>query len=75
MTQEEKNDNADDFRNRYLDDLKGFVDFFNDGEIAVQGDYKESWEFIKQDTNSLKRNTNISLLINSEIEGREIKSN
>ena len=43
-----------------------FVDFMQSKEIAMIGmTYKESWQYIKQGKNSLKRYTNINLLIDS----------
>lgn len=47
------------------DPAKQFVDFLNTPEFAVQGEYEETWTFIKADTNSLKRYTNFRLFFSS----------
>ena len=70
-TNDQKNDYADEFRDRYQDDIEGFVQFFNDEEYACVGTYKETWDFIQRDTNSLKRHTNINILINTELNSYE----
>ena len=36
LTNDQKNDYADEFRERYQDDIKGFVKFFNNEELAVK---------------------------------------
>ena len=63
MTNEQKNDAADFFRAKYDGKVEDFTKFFLDEIIAVKGDYKNSWNYVKQGNNSLKRCTNLNLLI------------
>jgi len=58
---EEKKQAANNFEDRYANDLPGFVSFINSSVFAVAGNYAESWAFIKLDTNSLKRFSNFHL--------------
>ena len=60
-TDKEKNDDATRFAQKYKDNLSGFIDFISNSDFSVQKPYKESWEFIKEGTNSLNRYTNIAL--------------
>lgn len=55
---------AEDFQDKYIDDLDGFVDLICNSTFTVDKDYKESWDFIKQDNNSIKRFTNFNILLN-----------
>ena len=57
----EKENNAYSFANKYKDNLSGFIDFISNSDFSVQKPYKESWEFIKEGTNSLNRFTNLAL--------------
>ena len=60
-----KQDNAFQFAKRYKYDLDGFVAYISDSAIAVAGDYKTTWDFIRQGQNSLHRHTNLSLCFQS----------
>ena len=62
-TDEEKENDAYEFARRYKDDQDGFVKYMCDSYFSVQGNYKETWEHIEKDTNSLKRFTNFNLCI------------
>ena len=53
------------FVDRYVGHEKRFVDFLNEKEFATPGDYKESWQFIKEDCNSLNRFCNFHLYFKS----------
>ena len=53
------------FVDRYVGNEKRFVDFLNEKEFATPGDYKESWQFIKKDCNSLNRFCNFHLYFKS----------
>ena len=67
----EKDSLAEEFMDKYSDDLDGFVDFFKEQELFTGETYRETWDFIKIGTNSLKRYTNfyifIDKLINNDI--------
>ncbi len=56
-----KQKNAFQFAKKYKDDLNGFVKYISDPAIAVGGDYKATWDFIRQAENSLHRYTNLCL--------------
>lgn len=58
---ETKRQNAYQFATKYKYDLDGFVEYISDPAIAVTGDYKETWRYIRQGLNSLHRHTNLSL--------------
>lgn len=49
------------FSDSYYKTEATFVDFIRDEQFAVKGDYKETWEFIKLNGNSLKRYSNFHL--------------
>lgn len=63
MTNEQKNNAADSFRANYDGKVEEFSKFFLNEKIAARGDYKESWNYVKEGNNSLKRCTNLNLLI------------
>lgn len=62
LTDSQKARLSDEFDERFEDRLSDFLTFISDKAFAVTGDYKETWNFIQQDTNSLKRFSNIHLL-------------
>lgn len=57
---------SDEFDMRFEGKLDDFIGFICDITFAVNGDYKESWEFIKKDCNSLKRYSNVHLIFNKD---------
>lgn len=54
---------GEEFQDRYIEDLQGFVDLICKSDFAVKKKYKESWEFIKKDNNSIKRFSNFNILL------------
>jgi hypothetical protein len=56
-----KNDVADEFADAFYGKEEEFIEFIMNEEFAVPGDYKETWEFIKRNNNSLKRHCNFHL--------------
>ncbi len=52
---------AEDFTDSFYKNENAFIDFINDKDFAVAGDFKETWEFIKMNGNSLKRYSNFHL--------------
>ena len=54
---------AIEFSKRYKNDKEGFINLFNSNKIKVDGDYKETCEFIKEGTNSISRNCNFHLFL------------
>lgn len=61
LADELKVEYAEQFSDSYYKTESTFVDFIRDEQFAVTGDYKETWEFIKQGGNSLKRYSNFHL--------------
>jgi hypothetical protein len=56
------------FQMQYADDLAGFCECFSNSEIAVKGDYITTWEYIKQDCNSLLPASNFHLFVESVLD-------
>lgn len=59
---EEKQRLSDDFADRYDGKAEEFIEFISALTIAVPGTYKETWDFIEKDKNSLNRYTNMHLI-------------
>ena len=59
-----KIDLAKAFESEYEDSTKDFISFMCNSSFACKENYKESWDFIKQDNNSIKRYTNLDIFIN-----------
>ena len=57
---------ADVFSEKFYGKPQEFIDFICDKEFAVEGSYVETWNFIKQDTHSLKRYTNFQLFFDED---------
>lgn len=66
-TAEEKESDAYAFAKKYRDDVNGFVDFVRNSEFSVNGDYKESWDYIEKDMNSINRYSNFAICIWEEL--------
>ena len=66
LPQEEKGEFADVFSEKFYGKPQEFIDFICDKEFAVEGSYVETWNFIKQDTHSLKRYTNFQLFFDED---------
>ena len=60
-TDEEKKANSLDFTEMYYDDINAFIKFISESTFSQCTDYKESWDYIKQDKHSLERNSNLGL--------------
>ncbi len=66
VSDKEKKMLSNKFDKKYGVKLKDFINFISDKTFAVQGNYKQTWEFIKKDTNSLHRHSNLHLLFNTK---------
>ena len=60
-TDEEKKANSLAFTEMYYDDINAFIKFISESTFSQCTDYKESWDYIKQDKHSLERNSNLGL--------------
>lgn len=58
---EEKMELAEKFEAKFYDNPEEFINFINDEEYALNDTYVNTWKFIKQGSNSLKRFTNFNL--------------
>lgn len=67
-TDDEKETDAYAFAKKYKNDVEGFVNFICNSDFSVNGDYKESWEYIEDGLNSIDRYTNLGICIVEEIE-------
>lgn len=56
---------AEDFQDKFADDVEGFYQFMCNSDFSINKSYEESWDFIKKDNNSLKRYTNFNIFINN----------
>ncbi|MCM1303280.1 MAG: hypothetical protein NC305_10905 [Lachnospiraceae bacterium] len=63
MDQEDKNQFADRFEDRYAEDPKGFLKLMCESAFTVNGTYEESWEYIKADNNSVCQHCNFSVYL------------
>lgn len=52
---------AIEFSESYYGKESEFIDFINNKKISVQGNYKETWDFIKEYNHSLMRYSNFHL--------------
>ncbi len=60
----EKVDKAAAFSDKCVDDLKNlFKTFLEDADGICDLDYKESWDYIREGTNSVNRHSNLGVLI------------
>lgn len=60
---ERKKELAHQFQRRFGRDAEGFKAFLRSEEIVAPGDLKGSWEWIQKGTNSLKRASNLHLIL------------
>lgn len=65
-TDEEKEYNAHIFAKKYKNDLIGFLNYISESVFTVKGTYKETWDYIQREVNSLNRHTNLQLCFEEE---------
>lgn len=56
-----KIDYAYDFQDEYFDNETEFINFMLNSDFTVKGEYKETWDFLKEKINSLGRYSNFHL--------------
>ena len=61
ISEDEKKDLANKFADRFYEKEIEFIDFINNKDFKVLGDYKATWDFIKKDLNSVNRYSNFWL--------------
>lgn len=63
LSTDEKWDLAEEFSDRYENDVEGFCELMCNSSFSKGDKYKESWEFILDGTNSLKRYCNFHIFL------------
>lgn len=66
-TDEEKERDAYEFAKKYKNDVGAFMDFMCKSSFSINGDFKESWEFIEMDMHSIERYTNLPICLEQEV--------
>ena len=61
LSTDEKVRLAEEFEARYSDDAEGFKALLNSDELAVPGEYDETWKYIMDGAHSLERHSNLHL--------------
>ena len=61
ILEDEKKELANKFADRFYEKEIEFIDFINNKDFKVLGDYKATWDFIKKDLNSVNRYSNFWL--------------
>ena len=61
ISEDEKKELANKFADRFYEKEIEFIDFINNKEFKVLGDYKTTWNFIKEGLNSVNRYSNFWL--------------
>ena len=64
-TKEEKEIDSFNFAKQYKTDMDSFLSYICNSDFSVLNDYKQSWDYIKVDSNSLKRHTNLGICLNT----------
>lgn len=64
-TKEEKENDSFEFAKQYRTDINGFIAFISNSDFSILSDYNQSWDYIKVDSNSLKRHTNLGICLNT----------
>ena len=63
---EEKEDDSFKFAAKYKGDVAGFLKYMCESDFSVDGDYKESWEYIQDGFHSLERHSNLAVCLKEE---------
>lgn len=64
---DEKENDAYAFARKYRNNVRELVKYICESPFSVNGAFKESWNYIEKNMNSLKRHTNICICIEEEI--------
>lgn len=72
-TDDEKENDAHNFAEKYKDDLIGFKSFIRESDFSVNKVFTDSWDYIKQEKHSLERHTNFGLCLDLEENTQEEK--
>ncbi len=64
-TNDEKERDSFNFAKQYKTDIEGFLSYICHSDFSIMTDYRQSWDYIKMGSNSLKRHTNLGLCLNT----------
>lgn len=64
LKRRDKIDKALDFSESYYNKEVAFIDFMNQKDILLGSNYRESWQLIEVNNNSLNRSSNLSFFLN-----------
>lgn len=62
FTDDEKEDLADDFAEKYEGRVEEFIEFISQEDLIAPGTFKQTWRFIEKEKHSLERYTNMHLI-------------
>ncbi len=66
-TDEEKENDAYAFAKKYKNNVDAFMNFMCESSFSVNGDFKDSWEFIEKDMHSIERYTNLPICLKETV--------
>lgn len=66
-TKDEKRLLANKLEMRFFKHPHEFLEILNNENIKISGDYKQTWEYLKKDNNSLKRGSNFHLYFDNDL--------
>lgn len=72
LSDDEKEDLSDSFAEKYKGKEEEFISFIGNEDIAVSGDYNQSWKYIQEKNHSLKRGSNLHLLFQIMVPDEEL---
>lgn len=72
-TNRDKENDAYAFAKKFKGKAEEFEEFICKSPFSVIGDYKESWDYIEKDSNSVNRHTNLSICIENELYSKALK--
>lgn len=62
FSDDEKEELSDDFADKYEGQVEEFIKFISSPDIAIEGNYNETWKYIEKENRSLKRGSNMNLI-------------
>ena len=63
ISDDRKEELADLFADKYKDNIDLFIRFINNSDFTVNGDFNTTWKFILDNNNSLKKYSNIHIML------------
>ncbi|MFT4104630.1 MAG: hypothetical protein QM657_02635 [Lacrimispora sp.] len=66
FTNEEKEELSDGFAEQYEGRVNDFIKFISSPDVAAPGDYQETWKYMEEGLNSLRRATNMHYIFQED---------